>query len=70
MAIGFRKLSELIDSEVSLLSELDEEQRRLLADLCRKVYMHGVSASSGVSPQKIREKVKQDIIGIADRLTG
>lgn len=68
MTIGFKKLSELIDEEVGAIPNMSASQRKVLTNLCKKVYLVESSSTSGVSPQKINEQMRGEIANVADQL--
>ena len=66
MSIGYKKLTELIDTEVDEISELSGEQKGVLAELCKKVYMME-SSSDYVSAQRLIEEMAGVIGNAADK---
>ncbi len=50
MSISFRKINSMIDSEVSH-QDLTVEQKKLLGDLCTKIYLIESSLEKGGSSQ-------------------
>ena len=52
MSISFKKINALIDAAVSEATDLSEDERRRLRDLCAKIYMIESSLDSGSAQQK------------------
>ena len=46
MSIGYKKISEMIIEEVGKIEEIDDRQKKLLANLCEKIYMHNSNSVS------------------------
>ena len=70
MAIGLGRLTELLESEISEIKEINTEQRKILLQLCRTIFLREVSQSSGVSAQKIGEQIRAEIVKVADKIGG
>jgi len=68
MTIGFNKMSELVEEEVSKLVSGDTERGRVLSDLCKKLYMLESNSKRGVSAQRVMDEMSQEISNVADKL--
>jgi len=66
MSINSKKLSELIDREVSTISSLSTEHKEILAELCKSIYMLE-SSTEQVSAQSLIEEISGKISNSADR---
>jgi hypothetical protein len=54
MSISFRKINSMIESEVSC-KELTDEQKKMIGDLCTKIYLIESSLEKGGSSQVTNE---------------
>ena len=65
MTISFKKINSMIESEVSI-QELSKEQKKLLGDLCTKIYTIESSLDKGGNHQII-SAIKGEVSLKADR---
>lgn len=64
MSISFRKINSMIDGEISY-QELTDEQKKLLGDLCTKIYRIETSLEKGGNSQVIND-IRGEISLMAD----
>ncbi|MBO0612506.1 hypothetical protein [Thiothrix fructosivorans] len=60
MSISYKKISELIDNKSSLIEDVNQDQRKYIADLCKKIYMIESSVES-ISNQKMIDDISGEI---------
>lgn len=60
MSISFKKINSMISEEVSLCSDLTDDQRRTLQQTCEKIYMLESSVDL-VSSQQTISDIKGEI---------
>lgn len=60
MSISYKKISELIDNKSSLILDVNQDQRKYIADLCKKIYMIESSVES-ISNQKMIDDISGEI---------
>lgn len=60
MSISYKKISELIDNKSSLILDVNQDQRKYIADLCKKIYMLESSIES-ISSQKMIDDISGEI---------
>lgn len=60
MSISYKKISELIDNKSSLILDVNQDQRKYIADLCKKIYMLESSIESS-SSQKMIDDISGEI---------
>lgn len=68
MTIGFKKMAELVEEEVQKLPSMSGDQKKLLADLCRKLYMLEAGSRYSMGAQRLLEQMRQEIANVADQL--
>jgi hypothetical protein len=68
MTIAFKKLAELVDEEVESIATMPAGRKRILQDLCKKVYMLEAEAKYSMSVNKLMEQMRHEIANVADQL--
>ena len=69
MAIGFKKVEEMIASTVSEFTDLDETQRKVLIGLCKRIYTEEASALAAKKSYKtVWDDLRGDIANVSDNL--
>lgn len=66
MSISFKKINSMIEAEILEKTELSDEQKKVLKDLCEKIYMIESSIEQG-SNQQIISDIKGEITLKSDR---
>lgn len=67
MSIGYRKISEMIAAEVSELSDLNDEGKAIIEQLCSKIYMLEVNPEY-VSAGRLIEQITGEVSRTVDSL--
>lgn len=62
MSIGYSKISEMIEQEINSIDGLPDDHRKLLKDLCNKVYL-----LRGSAEYRNRSRFKDEIMGEVSR---
>ncbi|MEM7357932.1 MAG: hypothetical protein AAF431_02405 [Pseudomonadota bacterium] len=65
MSISYKKINSMISAEVDLLTDLSEENRVAIRDLCQRIYMLESSLSKA-SNQQIISEIKGEVTIRAD----
>jgi hypothetical protein len=65
MSISFKKVNSMIETEVELQEGMSDEQKKVLKELCEKIYMIESSVETGNNQQLI-----QDVKGQIARRAG
>lgn len=65
MALGYQKIEEMIDEEVTKVDHLSDESKSELARLCKKIYT-AESSGSNLSNKALIDQITAEITATAD----
>lgn len=66
MSISYKKINSMITAQVEITESLDDKQKKLLKDLCEKIYMIESSIEQ-ISNQQVINDIKGEITLKADQ---
>lgn len=67
MSIGYKKTSEMIMEEVDKIEKIDSAQKKVIADLCKKIYMLN-DTSDSITGGRLTDTIMGEISLVADKL--
>jgi hypothetical protein len=65
MSISYKKINSMIADEVNLISDLSQENKKILRELCEKIYILESSINQASNQQTISD-IKGEIVLKAD----